>query len=47
MSNQKYVVTAKPGSGNAQVRKVGDNNVHTVPKTSLPKKVQDDLRRKS
>lgn len=46
MSKQKYVVSVRPGSGNAQVRKEGDGNTKTVPITKLPKKTQEDIRRK-
>jgi len=46
MSNQRFIVTAKPGSGNAQVRKEGNSTVKTVPITSLPKRVQNDLKKK-
>lgn len=45
MSNQKYVASARPGSGNAQVRKYGNSTVKTVAISSLPKKTQNELKR--
>lgn len=46
MSNQKYVASVRPGNGNAQVRRYGNSTVKTVPISSLPKKTQDELKRR-
>lgn len=44
MATRKFVITSKPGSGNATVRPVNGGSIKIVPKRTLPAPVRRKLK---